>query len=418
MLHPSSETHVSSLSKPHWFNRTVLGAGITSMLGDLAYETSNVVLPGFLVVLGIPAVFLGAIEGIADAAASFTKLAAGHISDRLGLRKPLVVAGYAMTPVGQVLIAMAAGWPLILMGRVVSWFGKGLRGPLRDTIIAEAVTPLTRSRAFGFHRAMDTIGAVLGPLLGIALLSWLQVGSRFDPASAFRLIFWLTVVPGVLSVLSFSVLVDDDRTLPNKVLRIRSLLGGFPSRFRRFLMAVAVFGLGDFSHTLLILAATQLLTPKLGVVEAAQVAGLLYVLRNIVQIVISYPVGALADRVGSQLVLQVGYALGALTAALMALAFTVTANLAPLLTTIFVVAGIYVAVQETLEPSAVAEFAPQGVRGTAYGALGAVNGVGKLFSSIAVGFLWTAASPALAFGAAAAVMLAGTLALVIVRSDR
>jgi MFS family permease len=183
-------------------------------------------------------------------------------------------------------------------------------------------------------------------------------------------------------------------------------------------MAVAVFGLGDFSHTLLILAATQLLTPKLGVVEAAQVAGLLYVLRNIVQIVISYPVGALADRVGSQLVLQVGYALGALTAALMALAFTVTANLAPLLTTIFVVAGIYVAVQETLEPSAVAEFAPQGVRGTAYGALGAVNGVGKLFSSIAVGFLWTAASPALAFGAAAAVMLAGTLALVIVRSDR
>ena len=127
----------SSPSAPttkHWFNRTVAGAGITSALGDFCYETTTVILPGFLAVLGVPAAALGLIEGAADAVASFTKMAAGHVADKLGHRKALVLAGYALTPVGQALIALAAGWPLLLAGRLLSWFGKGLRGPLRDAM--------------------------------------------------------------------------------------------------------------------------------------------------------------------------------------------------------------------------------------------------------------------------------------------
>jgi MFS family permease len=148
-----------------WLNRTVTGAGLTSALGDFCYETTTVILPGFLAVLGIPASALGFIEGIADAVASFTKMLSGHIADRFGHRKLLVLVGYGLTPVGQVLIALAVGWPLLLLGRVVLWFGKGLRGPLRDAIVTQAVTPQMRGRAFVFHRATDTIGAVLGPLL-------------------------------------------------------------------------------------------------------------------------------------------------------------------------------------------------------------------------------------------------------------
>jgi len=143
-----------------WLNRTIAGAGITSALGDFCYETTTIVLPGFFAVLAVPAAALGMIEGVADAVASFTKMASGYIADRFGHRKTLVALGYGLTPVGQVLIALASGWPLVLAGRVVSWFGKGIRGPLRDAIVVQAVTPETRGRAFGFHRTLDSIGAV------------------------------------------------------------------------------------------------------------------------------------------------------------------------------------------------------------------------------------------------------------------
>jgi MFS family permease len=126
-----------------WLNRTVAGAGLTSALGDFCYETTTVILPGFLAVLGIPAAVLGIIEGIADAVSSFTKMVAGYIADRLGHRKLLVLIGYALTPLGQAFIALAAAWPLLLLGRIVSWFGKGLRGPLRDAIVIQAVSPAT-----------------------------------------------------------------------------------------------------------------------------------------------------------------------------------------------------------------------------------------------------------------------------------
>ena len=161
--------------RPAWLNRTVTGVGITSALGDFCYETTTVILPGFLAVLGIPAAWLGTIEGTADAVAAFTKLWAGYIADRLGHRKFLVLIGYLLTPVGQALIAMAGAWPLLLLGRIISWFGKGLRGPLRDAIVIQSVTPETRGRAFGFHRAADTVGAVVGPLLGVALLGWARL---------------------------------------------------------------------------------------------------------------------------------------------------------------------------------------------------------------------------------------------------
>lgn len=398
-----------------WFNRTVAGAGVTSALGDFAYETTTVILPGFLAVLGVPAAVLGIIEGVADAVASFTKMFAGHIADRFGHRKALVLLGYGLTPVGQALIALAVGWPLLLLGRTVSWFGKGLRGPLRDAIIVQAIRPETRGRAFGFHRAMDTVGAIFGPLLGIAALGWAQGLNWPDPADAFRFVFWLTLIPGGLAVLAFLTLVRDPEHSPNPELPLISTLKGLPVRFRRYLGAVGVFGLGDFSHSLLILAATVLLTAQMGVVQAAQVAGLLYVWRNVVQVVASYPVGVLADRLGPGRVLVAGYALGVLTAALMAVAFATGTESLWFLGLIFAIAGLYVAVQEALEATVTADMVPEDRLASGYGALGTVNGAAKLISSSAVGIVWTLASPLVAFALAAALMAAGTLALLRVR---
>ncbi|PKN80527.1 MAG: MFS transporter [Chloroflexi bacterium HGW-Chloroflexi-9] len=394
-----------------WLNRTVAGAGLTSALGDFSYETTTVILPGFLAVLGVPAAALGAIEGIADAVASFTKVVAGYIGDRLGHRKALVVTGYLLTPVGQALIAIALGWPLILVGRITSWFGKGMRGPLRDAIVVQSITPETRGRAFGFHRMMDTLGAVAGPLLGVLLLGWAQGFEWTDESAPFRFVFWLTLIPGVLGALAFLVLVQDRGSLPNPRLSVRSALRGLPPRFRRYLGAVGIFGAGDFSHSLLILAATTLLTPSMGVVQAAQVAGLLYVLRNLVQVATSFPIGVLADRVGALPVLVAGYLMGVLGAALMALAFLGEVDRVLLLAGIFVVAGLYVAVQEALEPTVTANLVSEETRATSFGLLGAVNGAGKLVSSAGVGAIWTLVSPAAGFAAAAGLMAAGTLSL-------
>src|SRR5579863_9324503 len=156
-----------------WLNRNVAGMTLTSLLSDACYEMIISVLPGFLAAEGISPAALGWIEGAADALSSFLKLWAGWYSDHIGRRKLIVVVGYFFTGTGMSLFTLAAGWPMILLGRMVSWFGKGIRGSLRDAMLSESVEPEERGRVFGFHRAGDTIGAIIGPLAGVALLSFL-----------------------------------------------------------------------------------------------------------------------------------------------------------------------------------------------------------------------------------------------------
>jgi MFS family permease len=230
-----------------------------------------------------------------------------------------------------------------------------------------------------------------------------------------RLVFWLTLIPGVLSVASFALLVRDDRRVPNPTLRFWGTIRPLPARFRGYLRVVGLFGAGDFAHTLLILAATQVLTPTMGVLRAAQVAGLLYVLRNVVQTLASYPIGALADRHGHRHSLVIGYALGALMATLMAVTFALDLASVPLLALIFVLAGLYIAIQEALEAALTASYVPEAIRSVSYGVRGSVNGLWDLISSAALGFLWTAFSPVLGFGLAAVLMTIGTLAMARLR---
>jgi hypothetical protein len=251
----------------------------------------------------------------------------------------------------------------------------------------------------------------------VALLGWAQGFAWADAAGPFRLVFWFTLIPGVLGVLAFLTLVQDPKHLPNPALKFFTALRGLPARFKRYLGAVGLFGVGDFSHTLSILAATQVLTPPLGVVQAAQVAGLLYVWRNVVQVVTSYPIGVLADRYGALGVLVFGYAMGVLTAVLTALAFVLHADHLVVLGVIFLLAGLYVAVQEALEASVTADLVHADTLSVSYGALGTVNGTAKFISSTAVGFLWTLVSPVFSFGLAVLLMAAGTVALMRVHGD-
>ena len=185
-----------------------------------------------------------------------------------------------------------------------------------------------------------------------------------------------------------------------------------PKPYTRFLQGVGVFGLGDFSHTLLILAATQLLTPVHGAVRAAEIAALLYVLRNAVYAAASYPVGILADAMDKTKLLATGYLLGVLTAAILAGSLALNDPSLIRLGAVFSCAGMYIAIQDALEGAIPADLVPAESRGTAYGLMGTVNGIGDLTASVLVGTLWTAASPAIAFDCAAAIMVLGALLLI------
>ena len=397
------------LGTRRWLNRNVIGMAVTSFLSDAGHEMVTAILPGFLSTLGVAASALGWIEGVSDASSSFVKLGSGWYSDRIGHRKAIVSVGYFLTGTALALFAAAISWPLILLGRVISWFGRGVRSPLRDAMLAESVTPDVRGKAFGLHRAGDTVGAIIGPLLGVWLLSILP---HPNPSSPFRIIFVLSLVPGLASVLSFVLLVQEKRRPANRSLRFWGAVRELPNSYTRFLQGVGVFGLGDFSHTLLILAATQLLTPVHGAVRAAEIAALLYVLRNAVYAAASYPVGILADAMDKTKLLATGYLLGVLTAAILAGSLALNDPSLIRLGAVFSCAGMYIAIQDALEGAIPADLVPAESRGTAYGLMGTVNGIGDLTASVLVGTLWTAASPAIAFDCAAAIMVLGALLLI------
>lgn len=395
---------------PRWLNRNVWGMAITSLLSDACYEMVLAVLPGFLPIIHVAAAALGWIEGASDAFSSFLKLFSGHYSDKIGRRKWMIVLGYFFTGTGLSIFSTAVTWVPILMGRIVSWFGKGIRGSLRDAMLSESVDADVRGRAFGFHRAGDTVGAIIGPLTGAALLSLLP---KTPPDLPFRHIFLLSLIPGLCAPLVFAVMIRETRRQPQPGKKLIASIRQLPGGFRRFLASVGLFGCGDFSPTLLTLAAATLLRAGHGPVRAAQLAALLYVIRNIVYASASFPIGALADRMSKQPLLAGGYFCEALVAAAAALLFMTGSPNFATLAAVFVVSGIFAAAQDTLEGTIPPDLTDAKMRGTVYGTLGAVNGAGDLIASALVGTLWTAVSPVVAFGTASALMAfgAGTLLL-------
>lgn len=412
-------------SRPRkWLNRNVLGFGLTSLLSDFGHEMATAVLPQFMQAIGSTAAALGFIEGVADALSSFVKLGAGYRSDKIGHRKPWSVAGYVLTAAAIPVFALAIAWPLILLGRAAGWLGRGIRGPLRDAMLAESVNPKDRGKAFGFHRAGDTAGAVLGPLAAFSLLtwasthaaivarinSWLPLGAAAQ-GSAFRLIFLLTLIPGLLSVLSMIFLVTEKRRPRNNEMKFITTLRGMPRSYRNFLWGVGLFGLADFAPTLMILRATTALEPAMGLLDASRYAALLYLIRNVVYALASYPIGALSGRFPRTKFLAAGYAVAVVTFVGFAVALPTIWWFAGC----FVLAGVFIAWEDTIEGVAVRDYVPPSVAGTAYGVLGTVNGVGDFASSLIVGALWTSMGAAWGFAYAAIVGAAGTALMALTK---
>jgi MFS family permease len=271
-----------------WLTRNVRVLSLVSLLQDAASELLYPLLPIYLTsVLGAPPSVVGAVEGVAEGAASLTKVVSGPLGDRFA-RRPLIATGYGMAALGKLIVAAAGAWPGVLVGRVVDRLGKGLRGAPRDALLVEAVDANQRGRVFGFHRAMDTLGAVIGPLLGLA--GYELFDHHIPP------VLYLAVIPAVLSVLLIAWVREPPRETPRS--GPPSMLTGvrqLPVRYWRVVAFLVAFSVVNFPDALLLLRLNEIGFSVVGVILA-------YVGYNAVYALASFPAGMLADRFGRPVV--------------------------------------------------------------------------------------------------------------------
>ena len=370
-----------------WLTRNVLATGIVSLLSDAGHEIVTALLPLFVTLssamggLGANAALLGTIEGLSDGLSSAAKPVSGHLSDRSRRRKPWMVFGYVATGVLLPAVAFVQTYIGLAVLRISSWVGRGVRGPPRDALLSDSVQPEQYGKAFGFHRAMDSIGAVIGPTLAFLLLPYLGV----------RHTILFAIIPGALSILVVVLFIKEAKRglVSDKAVTFRASISSFPRNFKLLLVAQGTFGIGNFANSLFILAALQILTPSLGEMAAASASLGLYVLLNAVYALASFPVGVLADKRGKAGLLGLGYLFNAL--ACLILAFWI--NSVMVIGFAFVAVGLQLAFTDTAEAALAAELLPKKVVGTGYGVLQLVDGVGDFASSFVVGLLWVIFSP-------------------------
>jgi MFS family permease len=352
-------------------------------------------VPLFLTqVLGAPVAVVGVIEGLAEATASALKGVSGWLSDRIGRRRPLVLAGYGLAAFTKPLLALAAGWPLVLTARVLDRFGKGLRGSPRDALIADSTPASLRGRAFGFHRATDQTGAVIGPLLALALLALFHQNLRTLFVTAF--------IPAAVGVALLTLVRETGRGASHGAALPRFRLRGTDPAFRRFLAVMLLFTLGNSSDMFLILRAQQLGMGTSGVV-------LLFAVFNAVYAAASYPAGVLSDRIGRRRVMMAGLAVFALVYAGFGLA-----RGTGWVWVLFAVYGLYQGLTDGTSRALVVDLVSPEQRGTALGVYSMATGLATFPASVIAGLLWQKLGPAAPFfyGAAMAALACGGFLLV------
>ena len=372
--------------------RNVWILGFVSLLMDLSSEIYHSLLPAFItIVLGLPATAVGAIDGVADATANFGKLVSGRLSDRSLKRKPWVMGGYGLAALSKPLFALATNAPTIMAARFADRIGKGIRGSPRDAMIADETPPEVRGRAFGLRQALDTAGALLAPLIAVALM-WLF-------ASDIRAVFWIAIIPAACSfLLAWLALREPDQQIGE--VGKSPFFAGFRELNRptkRLLVVGFLFTLSRFSEAFLILKGIEV-----GLSEA--LSPLTLALFNLAYVMLAYPAGALSDRMSPRNILMVGMA--ALIAGNLVLAWS--GGYAGLIIGVSLW-GAHMALTQGIFARMIADSAPDHLRATSFGAFWFVSGIAALLASLAAGLLWDrdgSSATFLASAGAAAVALA------------
>lgn len=366
---------------------TVWALGLVSLFMDISSEIIHALLPLFLTsTLGASVAFVGLIDGIAESTASISKLFSGYISDRIGRRKPLILLGYGLGAISKPFFALAGTAPVVLGARFADRIGKGLRGAPRDALVADVTPAEMRGRAFGLRQALDTVGAFLGPLLAIGLM--------FLFANNIRSVFWLAIIPGIISVLLVLFGVEDskarnvDGPSASSTVRLRDI-GRFSSGFWGVVVIGIVFTLARFSEAFLILKASAEGLPL-------ALAPLVLVVMNIVYSLGAYPAGVWSDSMPAKRLLQLGIL--CLVGADLLLAFV------PGLVGAFAgisLWGAHMALTQGLMAKMLADHTPTDLRGSAYGLFNFTTGIASLVASVAAGLFWDHLGPRATFVAGA-----------------
>ena len=379
--------------------RTVVALGAVSLLTDLSSEMIYPLLPVFLsTVLGAGPLAIGAIEGAAESVASLLKLASGWWSDRLPRRKPLVLVGYGLASVVRPLVGLAQTVVHVLVIRLLDRTGKGIRGAPRDALIADAVDASQRGRAYGFHRAADHAGAVAGPLVAFALLTWGGV--------SLRTVFLLAAIPAAGAMIALIFGVREKTREVAKASGPDLDRSGLDRRFWAYLGVLMLFTLGNSTDALLILRANDL-----GV--SAAVVPVLWAVLHVVKSVSSTPGGILSDRLGRRPLIIGGWLIYAIVYLGFAFASTTWHAWA-----LFIVYGLYFGMTEGVEKALVADMVPARARGAAFGWYNLTIGVAALPASILFGGLWQKFGAHTAFLVGAGLALVAALGLMIVTSEQ
>ena len=381
--------------------RNVWVLGFVSLLMDLSSEIYHALLPAFItMVLGLPATALGAIDGVAEATASFAKLFSGRLSDRSLRRKPWVMAGYGLAALSKPLFPLAASAPAVMAARFVDRIGKGIRGAPRDAMIADETPPEIRGRAFGLRQALDTAGALLAPLVAIGLMAWL--------ASDIRAVFWIAVIPAGLSfLLAWLALREPEQHLAP--LKKSPFFAGFRKLnddTKRLLKVGFLFTLARFSEAFLILKGIDI-----GLSEA--MSPLTLAIFNLAYVALAYPAGILSDRMSPRSILMAGMA--ALIAGNLVLAET--GNFLGLVvgTALW---GAHMALTQGIFARMIADSAPEELRATSFGAFWFVTGIATLFASLGAGWLWDRQGSSATFLTSAAIAAAALAMLSLLQNER
>ncbi len=400
--------------------RNVFAISLVSLLNDASSEIIYPLLPAFLAItLGASPRAIGIVEGTAESVSSLLKLASGHFSDRMGRRKGLVVFGYGLASVVRPLLALTTSWYQVLAVRFTDRVGKGIRSAPRDAMIADAAAPGERGLAFGFHRAMDHAGAVLGPLIGLVALKLLASDANAPTAADYRTIFLFASVPALLAMLVVIFAVRETRQSKAKKAvapeaavapavvanrKLRLTLKGFDGNFKWFLVLVALFTLSNSTDAFLIRRA------QMAGVSLGEGTLLLWAALHLSKVASSLVGGHLSDKLGRKTLIVSGWLLYA--AVYLCFAFVSTPAGA---WTLFLIYGVYFGLAEGAEKALVADLVLPEQRGTAYGLYNLAFGITVLPASLLMGALWDWHGPATAFvvsagiGTTAALLLALTV---------
>lgn len=383
----------------------VLALSLVSLLNDTSSEIIYPLLPAFLALsLGASPFAIGLIEGFAESAASLVKLASGYLSDRFGSRKLPVFLGYSLAAITRPFLAFVTSWPQVLVVRMTDRLGKGIRGAPRDALIADSVLKNQRGFVFGFNRAADHLGAVLGPVVAFVLLSIFAVNSQSPTIREYQQVFLFASIPVVLGliVIGFFVREADKHALPDAP-EFKFSLSGFDGNFKRFLVVIALFTLSNSTDAFLLLRAAQSgISPV--------VLPLLWMTLHLSKVASSLIGGDLSDRLGRKAVIMTGWLIYALVYAGFAFVSSAWQCWA-----LFIVYGTYFGLTEGVEKALVTDMVSPRRRGTAFGMYNLAFGITVFPASLLFGLAWDTFGPTTAFLASAGVSLAAMALLTTVK---